>query len=130
MRVVELASEHGALAGKILADLGAEVVVVEPPGGHRSRQFGPFYDDVPDPERSLWWWFYNTGKQSVVLDLVEPDGATLFRSLVRSSDLVLECEPPGRLADVGLDYQAFADEERARRVGVHHTVRPIEPSFA
>jgi crotonobetainyl-CoA:carnitine CoA-transferase CaiB-like acyl-CoA transferase len=113
MRVVELASEHGALAGKILADLGAEVLLVEPPGGHRSRQFEPFYDDVPDRERSLWWWFYNTGKQSVVLDLVEPDGATLFRSLVRSSDLVLEGEPPGQLAGVGLDYEAFADEERS-----------------
>ncbi len=112
VRVVELASEHGALAGKILADLGAEVLVVEPPGGHPSRQFEPFYDDVPGPERSLWWWFYNTGKQSVVLDLDRPDRATLFRSLVQSSDLVLEGEPPGRLGDVGLDYEAFAGDQR------------------
>ncbi len=62
IRVVELASEQGAFAGKILADLGAEVIVVEPHGGHGSRRYGPFLDDIPGPERSLWWWYYNTGK--------------------------------------------------------------------
>ncbi|HEY6426855.1 MAG TPA: CoA transferase [Acidimicrobiales bacterium] len=107
VRVVELASEHGALAGKILADLGAEVIVVEPPGGHASRRFEPFLDDAPGPERSLWWWFYNTGKLSVVLDLHAAEGAARFRSLVETCDVVLEGEPPGELGDVGLDYEAF-----------------------
>ena len=69
VKVVELASEHGAWAGKLLADLGADVIVVEPPGGHPSRAYGPFVDDEPGPERSLWWWNYNTSKRSVVLDL-------------------------------------------------------------
>ena len=68
LRVVELASEHAALAGKMLGDLGADVIVVEPPGGHASRTYGPFADDVDDPERSLWWWNYNTSKRGVVLD--------------------------------------------------------------
>jgi crotonobetainyl-CoA:carnitine CoA-transferase CaiB-like acyl-CoA transferase len=107
VRVIELASEHGALAGKILADLGAEVIVVEPPGGHASRRFEPFLDDAPGPERSLWWWFYNTGKLSVVLDLHAAEGATRFRNLVETCDLVLEGEPPGVLGGVGLDYEAF-----------------------
>ncbi len=71
MRVVELASEHAAWAGKLLAELGADVVVVEPPGGHTSRTYGPFLDDEPGPERSLFWWNYNTSKRSVVLDLAE-----------------------------------------------------------
>ena len=62
LKVVELASEHAALAGKMLGDLGADVIVVEPPGGHASRRYGPFADDVDDPERSLWWWCYNTSK--------------------------------------------------------------------
>ena len=108
MRVVELASEHGAFAGKILADLGAEVIVVEPPGGHASRRFEPFLDDVAGPERSLWWWYYNTGKLSVVLDLDHPVGADLFGSLVATSDIVLEGEAPGRLAELRLDYEGRA----------------------
>ncbi len=69
VRVVELSHEHVAFAGKLLADLGAEVTVVEPPGGSAQRAFGPFLDDEPGPERSLWWWHYNTSKRSVVADL-------------------------------------------------------------
>ncbi len=82
LKVVELASEHAALAGKMLGDLGADVIVVEPPGGHASRGYGPFADDVDDPERSLWWWYYNTSKRGVVLDLATPTtGAEQFRRL-------------------------------------------------
>ncbi len=104
LRVVELASEHAALAGKILADLGAEVIVVEPRGGHASRGFEPFLDDVPGPERSLWWWYYNAGKMGLTLDLDDATDAARFRVLVASSDIVLEGEVPGRLAALGLDY--------------------------
>ena len=111
VRVVELASEHGALAGKILSDLGAEVIVVEPPGGHVSRRFEPFVDDEPGPERSLWWWFYNTGKQSVVLDLQAAAGAARFRSLVESCDVVLEGQPPGVLGELGLDYKDLGGQD-------------------
>src|SRR5439155_13221697 len=81
IRVVELASEQAAWAGKLLADLGADVVVVEPPGGHHSRGYGPFLDDEPGPERSLFWWHSNTSKRSVVLDLDQPDDAARFREL-------------------------------------------------
>ena len=105
VRVVELASEHGAFAGKLLADLGAEVIVVEPPGGHGSRRFEPFLDDEPGPERSLWWWLYNSGKLSVTLDLSDPMDAEKFTRLVASSDVVLEGETPGHLAALGLDYE-------------------------
>jgi crotonobetainyl-CoA:carnitine CoA-transferase CaiB-like acyl-CoA transferase len=108
VRVVELASEHGAFAGKILADLGAEVIVVEPVGGHPTRHFEPFLADRPGPERSLWWWHYNTGKLGVTLDLDEAVDADRFRALVASSDVVLEGETPGRLAALGLDYADFA----------------------
>ena len=69
LRVVELSHEHVAFAGKLLADLGADVTVVEPPGGSAQRTYGPFLDDEPGPERSLWWWHYNTSKRSVVADL-------------------------------------------------------------
>ena len=79
MRVIEVASEHGAFAGKVLADLGAEVIVIETPGGHATRHFEPFFDDVPGPESSLWWWYYNTGKLSVTLDLDDAADAGRFR---------------------------------------------------
>jgi crotonobetainyl-CoA:carnitine CoA-transferase CaiB-like acyl-CoA transferase len=110
VRVVELSSAHGALAGKILADLGAEVIVVEPPGGHASRGFEPFLDDTPGAERSLWWWYYNTGKLSVTLDLHDASGSDLWRSLVAASDIVLEGEAPDRLAELGLDFDSFESE--------------------
>jgi crotonobetainyl-CoA:carnitine CoA-transferase CaiB-like acyl-CoA transferase len=102
--VVELASEHAALAGKLFGDLGADVVVVEPPGGHASRANGPFVDDVGGAERSLWWWYYNTSKRGVVLDLDHPDDRDRFRTLVGTADILLEGEPPGRLAAIGVDH--------------------------
>jgi crotonobetainyl-CoA:carnitine CoA-transferase CaiB-like acyl-CoA transferase len=113
LRVVELASEHAALAGKMLGDLGADVVVVEPPGGHPSRSYGPFADDVEDPEHSLWWWYYNTSKRSVVLDLATDDGIARLRHLVAGADIVLEGEAPGALMALGLDQEALrAEHER------------------
>jgi crotonobetainyl-CoA:carnitine CoA-transferase CaiB-like acyl-CoA transferase len=104
LRVVELASEHAAFAGKMLGDLGADVIVVEPPGGHASRAYGPFADDIEDPERSLWWWHYNTSKRGVVLDLDTPAGADQFRTLAAAADIVLEGETPEALAVRHLDH--------------------------
>lgn len=105
LRVVELASEHAALAGKMLGDMGAEVIVVEPPGGHRSRQYPPFAFDVAAPDHGLWWWYYNTSKRSVVLDIGAPADAEVLHRLVRSADIFLEGEPPGWLAARGFDHR-------------------------
>src|SRR5688572_8144371 len=55
-RVLDLTNERGLLCGQILGDLGADVVQVEPPGGSSARRIGPFYEDRPDPDRSLFWW--------------------------------------------------------------------------
>ena len=111
LRVVELASAHAAYAGKLLADMGADVVVVEPPGGHTSRGYGPFVDDAPGPERSLFWWHYNTSKRGVVLDLDTEEGRAQFTGLARSADVVLEGELPGRLADLGVDHDRLRAEQ-------------------
>jgi crotonobetainyl-CoA:carnitine CoA-transferase CaiB-like acyl-CoA transferase len=107
LKVVELASDRAAYAGKLLADLGADVIVVEPPGGASTRTYGPFVDDEPGPERSLWWWYYNTSKRSVVLDLTSAAGAAAFGHLVAGADIVLEGEPPDALAALGLDHPRF-----------------------
>ncbi len=104
LRVLELAHEVGALAGKLFADMGAEVIVVEPPGGSRMRSYGPFLDDVPGPERSLYWWHYNTSKLGITLDLDAPQDRERFRQLVASADVWITCETPRRLAELGLDY--------------------------
>jgi crotonobetainyl-CoA:carnitine CoA-transferase CaiB-like acyl-CoA transferase len=105
LRVVELASERAAFAGKLLAGLGVDVIVVEPPGGHHSRTFGPFAGDAPGPERSLWWRHYNTGKRGVTMNLGTEQER--FGRLVATADYVLEAEPPGRLAALGLDFDDF-----------------------
>ena len=104
LRVVELASAPACFAGKLMAIYGAEVIVVEPPGGHETRRWAPFAGDIEDPERSLWWWHYNTNKLSVTLDLDDADDAETLRSLMASADIVLEAEAPGALAAKSLDY--------------------------
>ncbi len=108
IRIIEIASERGALAGKLLADMGADVVTIEPPGGSSMRGYAPFADDDPDPEKSLYWWHYNTSKRGVTLDLERARGRELFLQLVATADAVLECEDPGRMAALGLDYPDLA----------------------
>lgn len=103
VRVVELATEATAYAGKLLADHGATVVLVEPRAGSPLRSYEPFVDDVVDPERSLWWWHHQTSKHGVALDLDDVADRDRLRSLLALADVVVEAEPPGRLAALGLD---------------------------
>jgi crotonobetainyl-CoA:carnitine CoA-transferase CaiB-like acyl-CoA transferase len=109
LKVLELADETGQFCGKLLADLGAGVVKIEPPGGARNRTVGPFVDDVPHPERSLSFWYYNTSKRGITLDLRTADGGRLFRRLAASSDVILETFRPGFLASLGLGYDALRE---------------------
>jgi benzylsuccinate CoA-transferase BbsE subunit len=103
LRVIELASEPAAYCGKLLADFGADVLLIEPVGGHPTRWYPPFAGDKPDPDGSLWFWHYNTSKQGLALDLDDPVAADQFRQLVAHTDIVLEAEPPGRLRSLGID---------------------------
>src|SRR5260370_6322876 len=107
LRVLELADETGQFCGKLLGDLGAEVVKIEPLGGEPSRQIGPFLDDIPHPERSLSFWYYNTAKRGVTLNLETADGRQLFGRLAATSDVILETFRPGFLASLGLDYESL-----------------------
>lgn len=110
IRVLELADHRGEFAGKVLATLGADVVKIEPPGGSPSRRIGPFYRDVPDPERSLFFWHYNVGKRGIALDLDDAEGLAEFRGLAATADVVLESQPPGRLAALGADYETLREQ--------------------
>jgi benzylsuccinate CoA-transferase BbsE subunit len=103
-RVLDLTDEKGFLCGKILADLGAEVIKIEPPGGSPSRKIGPYYQDFPDPERSLYWFCYNSNKKGITLNIETQDGKRIFRRLVGDSDFVIESYDPGYLDSIGLGY--------------------------
>ena len=110
LRILELADETGHFCGKLLGDLGADIVKIEPPGGERCRRLGPFLDDIPHPERSLPFWYYNTSKRGITLALDTADGSGLFRRLAARADIVLETFRPGYLASLGLDYEALSAE--------------------
>ena len=69
VRVLEVADELGEYCGRVLAGVGADVVKIEPPTGEVTRSYGPFAGDRPDPEGSLWWWYYNTSKRGITLVL-------------------------------------------------------------
>jgi crotonobetainyl-CoA:carnitine CoA-transferase CaiB-like acyl-CoA transferase len=108
LRVLELADEKGQFCGKLMADLGADVIKVEPPGGQSTRLVGPFLDDVPHPERSLYFWHYNTSKRGITLNLECADGQALFRRLAAGADVVLETYAPGYLPALGLGYEQLS----------------------
>jgi len=107
-RVLDLTDEKGLLCGKILADLGARVIKVERPGGDPARNIGPFYHDHPDPEKSLFWFAFNTGKKSITLNLQSAEGRELFKRLAQNTDFVLESYPPGYMKEMGLDYPSLS----------------------
>ena len=102
-RVLDL-TEGGCMVGaKLFGDLGADVIKIEPPGGSPSR-IAPFYQDIPDPEKSLFWYAYNTSKRGITLDLQKPGGQELFKKLVRTADIILESFEVGYLGRLGLGY--------------------------
>jgi crotonobetainyl-CoA:carnitine CoA-transferase CaiB-like acyl-CoA transferase len=104
-RVLELADESGAYCGKLLADMGADVVKIEPPGGEKSRWIPPFRGDDPSPLNSLSFLYANTNKRSVTLDLTQHEGVERLRRLAATADVVLETFPPGTLEALGLGYE-------------------------
>src|SRR3954452_12237004 len=90
LRVVEIANELAEYCGLLLAGLGADVIKVEPPGGAPSRAIGPFLDDKPDKERSIYFWHYNRAKRSVTLDLETGEGRENLLRLLESADVLLD----------------------------------------
>jgi crotonobetainyl-CoA:carnitine CoA-transferase CaiB-like acyl-CoA transferase len=102
---VELCDERGQMAGKLLGDMGADVVKVEPPGGEASRRYGPFAGEGEDPDRSLYFWSFNTSKRSLVVDIDHPRGLNIARALMEKADVVLETYAPGDLQRRSLGYE-------------------------
>jgi len=109
VRVVELADERGEYAGLLLAGLGADVVKIEPPDGSPTRRIGPFLDDEPGPERSLFFWNYNRAKRSVVLDLREAPARESLLRLLDGADVLLDSTGGALNEMAGLDRPALAE---------------------
>src|SRR5262245_56753342 len=104
IRVLDLTNEAGHFAGKLLGDLGADVVKVEPPGGDPIRRRGPFWGHAADPERSPVWLAYSTSRRGITLDVTKPRGRDLFLDLVARFDVVVETHAPGELEKLGLGW--------------------------
>ena len=107
-RALDLTDDKGFLCGKILADLGVDVIKVEPPGGEPSRRIGPFWHDIPDPEKSLYWFAYNSNKRGITLNLETRDGKEIFKELAKKSDFVIESFKPGYLDTIGLGFSVLS----------------------
>lgn len=106
-KVLDLTDHKGFLCGKILSDLGADVIKVEPPGGCPSRNIGPFYHNIPDPEKSLYWFAYNADKRGITLNIETARGQDILKKLAAKADFLIESFHPGYLDSLGLGYQAL-----------------------
>ena len=103
--MIDLATPLAEATGRVLADLGAEVIKVEPPGGCEARFAPPFADGEGgggDPEGSLYWRVWGLGKKSVVLDVEADADRDRLIELARGADVFIESETPGTLAALGL----------------------------
>lgn len=108
-RVLDLCHGRGHLCGKILGDLGADVIQIEKPGGDPSRNIGPFHGDVIHPEKSLWWFAFNMHKRGITLDIETADGKEILETLVKTADFVIESFEPGHMDSIGLGYPVLEE---------------------
>ena len=99
--------------GKLLADLGADVVKIEPPGGSPTRRLGPFVRGRDGSRHSLFWAAYCVNKRGVELDISHPRGADRLRALARDADFLIESFAPGRMDALGLGYERLSRENPA-----------------
>ena len=107
IRVLDLTQDLGGYCTKLLADLGADVIKIEPPSGDPARNVPPFYHDEAGLERSLYFFNLNTNKRSIALDLESDAGRAAFAQLVPSADIVVESFAPGYLDSLGLGYDGL-----------------------
>ena len=124
LRVLDLSSSMGALCGKLLSDLGMDVIKVEPPGGDRARFEPPFAEGHVHREGSLRFAYLNAGKRSITLDITEARGKELLLDLVAGSDIVLETFAPGFLSAHSLGYGDLLDKQKKLILVSAHRFRP------
>ncbi|HEX6440130.1 MAG TPA: CoA transferase, partial [Candidatus Binatia bacterium] len=105
LRILDFTSRMGGYCGLLLANLGAEVILIEPAGGDAMRREGPFKDENPDPEGSISFAAYHTNKRGIVLDLESDDDRAKLRRLLGHADALIEDRPAGFWQRLGLGYE-------------------------
>ncbi len=111
VKVVEYAHlVAGPYCAKLLADLGSEVIKIEPPGvGDEARRRGPFLNDIPHPERSGLFLWLNTNKLGITLNLKTLTGKKILKELIKRADIFIEDNPPQMMKDLGLSYESLKE---------------------
>lgn len=104
LKILDLTTEMGSYCTKMFADLGAEVLKVEPLEGDSTRSMGPFFHNQVSEETSLYYFFMNTNKKSMTLNITNKTGQQIFKELIRKYDIVVENFTPGFLDSLGLGY--------------------------
>ncbi|MBN1613665.1 MAG: CoA transferase, partial [Deltaproteobacteria bacterium] len=99
----------GPYCGKLLGDMGADVVKVEPPEGDSARFCGPFPSGDPHPEQSALFLYVNTSKRGVTLDVGAASDLDLFRRLIRWAHVLIDNHPPEHMKDLGLDWDVLQE---------------------
>jgi benzylsuccinate CoA-transferase BbsE subunit len=121
LRVLDLTEGGCMIGGKMFADSGADVIKIEPPGGSPSR-IGPYYKNIADPEKSLYWFSFNTNKRGVSLDLFKPEGQAIFKKLASKADIIIESLGLGYLDTLKLGYN---DIEKVKPDIIYASVTPF-----
>jgi benzylsuccinate CoA-transferase BbsE subunit len=106
-RILDLTTEKAFMCGRALADFGTEVIKVEKPGGDPARFRGLFPKDIPDPEKNLTWYAFNSNKKGITLDITSEKGKEVFLKLVKKADAVIESYAPGYMDRIGLGYNSL-----------------------
>ena len=101
-QVLDLTQSFGQYGSRLLADLGADVIRIEPPGGGLARQVPPYAEDIPDVNRSIVFLHLNANKRSIVLDMQDEADRETILALASGADVVIEDFTPGYLAGIGL----------------------------
>src|ERR1044071_5334372 len=110
LKVVELAEDPGGeFAGRLLAEMGAELIKVEPPDGSPTRQVGPWAGGEASPDTSLNFWFYNSNNKNDVLDVRALGGRDALIGLLGDADIFISTLQPAALKAIGLDLGALSD---------------------
>jgi len=121
-RVVDMTDHRGLLAGRMLAQLGADVIQLEPPGGATAREVGPFDESAPQALRSLYWAAYASCKRGATCDIDTDAGRALFLRLIAKADFLIESEPPGAMAERGLSHETLRSANPAL---IHVSITPF-----
>jgi benzylsuccinate CoA-transferase BbsE subunit len=124
LRVLDLTEGGCMIGGKLFADAGADVIKIEPPGGSPSR-IGPYYKNIAEPEKSLYWFAFNTNKRGITLDLYNPEGQELFKKLAAKADIIIESLGIGVLSRLKLGYE---DISRIKPDIIYTSITPFGQS--